>query len=127
MSCFDRQAIFSLAKAKVPDLSGAKEGGSSTQDKGKSAPRKPTVIDGSSLKGAGESGGAVRGQWGGEGWLPQRRQVVISLLRFGGRWMASATKTGCPIFIAPRLAAGRLAQRSHVVLSLLHLGWLIIG
>jgi hypothetical protein len=49
MSCLDRLAIFSLAKAKVPALSGAKGGGSSTPDKGKSAPRKPTVIDYSSL------------------------------------------------------------------------------
>jgi hypothetical protein len=50
MSCLDRLAIFSLAKAKIPALSGAKGGGSSTPDKGKSAPRKPTVIDYSSLK-----------------------------------------------------------------------------
>ena len=50
MSGFDRSAIFPLAKAKVPDLSGAKGGGSLTQDKGKSAPGKPTVIDCSSLK-----------------------------------------------------------------------------
>jgi Fic family protein len=42
--------IFSLAKAKVPALSGAKAGGSSTQDKGKSTTRKPTVIDRASLK-----------------------------------------------------------------------------
>jgi len=57
--------IFSLAKARVtdepkavrmvieaspiPDLSSAKGGGSLTQDKGKSTPRKPTVIDCSSL------------------------------------------------------------------------------
>jgi len=37
--------IFSLAKAKVPALSGAKGGGSLTPDKGKSTPRNPTVID----------------------------------------------------------------------------------
>ena len=49
MSCFNRQVIFSLAKAKVPDRSGAKGGGSLRQDKGKSAPRKPTVINGASL------------------------------------------------------------------------------
>jgi len=41
--------IFSLAKAKVPDLSSAKGGGDSTLDKGKSAPGKPTVIDRMSL------------------------------------------------------------------------------
>ena len=45
-----RVVIFSLAKAKVPALSGAKAGGSSTQDKGKSTTRKPTVIDRASLK-----------------------------------------------------------------------------
>ena len=41
--------IFSLAKTKVPALSGAKGGGSSTPDKGKSTPRKPIVIDRASL------------------------------------------------------------------------------
>jgi len=37
--------IFSLAKTAIPALSGAKGGGSSTPDKGKSTPGKPTVID----------------------------------------------------------------------------------
>jgi hypothetical protein len=41
--------IFSLAEARVPALSGAKGGGSLTLDKGKSTPRKPTVIDRASL------------------------------------------------------------------------------
>jgi hypothetical protein len=44
-----RVVIFSLVKARVPGLSGAKVGGSSTQDKGKSTPRKPTVIGRASL------------------------------------------------------------------------------
>jgi len=50
VSSLARVVIFSLAKAKVPALSGAKAGGSSTQDKGKSTTRKPTVIDRASLK-----------------------------------------------------------------------------
>jgi hypothetical protein len=41
--------IFSLTKARVPALSGAKVSGSSTPDKGKSTPREPTVIDRASL------------------------------------------------------------------------------